>query len=353
MIKRLTGPIVAIAILGLVLSACGSDSKGQSKGQSTGQSGTVDKVVVSYVPIINFAPLFVAIDKGYFADQKLAVEPQVLQGGADTIGLLGNGKLDASFSGVSTGTFAAIHGGIGIKLVLPISEHPKSGGGYAGALMIRKALSGEVHSAKDLKGKTVAINAPGGLAEYLLAATLGKYGLALSDMKVTHLSLPNMGVALKNGAIDAALMGDPFATAAEKAGTAVVLAADSEPTPGLQSSLLFYGPDFISKRKDAADRFAVAIAKATRDLAGDGMSKPANLEIISKYTKIPEATIKSMTTTTVFSTNPNIDPAALLDQQKFFIKTRELKIASPVSVDKVVDNQFSAYVLSKLGPYLP
>ena len=69
----------------------------------------------------------------------------------------------------------------------------------------------------DLKGKTIAINAPGNTLYLLVAAVLSEHGIAPSDVHfVTKYSFPLMAGALKAGKIDAAVLPEPFATAAEE-----------------------------------------------------------------------------------------------------------------------------------------
>lgn len=365
--RKPTGSIAAISGLALLLAACApaaiapaasapapAAAATAAPASSPTPAPKPDNVVVAWVPIINFAPLFVAVEKGFFTEQRIAVDLNVSQGGAEITGLLGNGTVDASFAGVSAGTFAAVARGVDIKLVLPLSEHPQKGKGAASAFMIRKAVfDAGAKSVKDLRGKKIAVNAPGGLAEYLFSKVLGSYNMTFKDIDPVYMAFPEMAVALKNGAIDGAFMGDPFASEVQKSGTGVFVEGDSAPTPGLQSSLLFFGPKFISERNDVAKRFSVAIAKATREVAGDGLFKADNLAIVSKYVKLAPEVIKGMITTTIFSTNPALVPTALTDQQEYFIKVGTLKIDKPIAPEKMIDNQFSEYVAKQLGAYVP
>lgn len=310
---------------------------------------------MSYLPIVNFSPLFIAVDKGLLKEQGIDAELTVSQGGADVISQLGTGQLDVSFGGVSAGTFAAVGRGIDVKLVAAITVHPQAGGGFASPFMIRKAAydAGEIRSGQDLKGKKVALNARGGLAEYLMEKLLGKYGMTIADIEVVYLGFPEMVAALKNGAVDAALIGDPFANEVERTGIGVLSEVDSSPTPGLQSSLMFYSPKFIKERADVARRFLVAIEKAKRELAGDGFFKPDNLEIISKQVKLSQDAIKSMKSTTLFETNPTLDLDSLQDQQRVFIQHGSLQLQAPIPSEKLVDTSFGAYAQQVLGPYKP
>jgi NitT/TauT family transport system substrate-binding protein len=76
----------------------------------------------------------------------------------------------------------------------------------------------------DLKGKTVAINAPDNILYLLVASVLSEHGISPSSVHfVTKYSFPQMPAELKAGAIDAAVLPEPFASTAEQADGAVPL----------------------------------------------------------------------------------------------------------------------------------
>jgi len=94
----------------------------------------------------------------------------------------------------------------------------------AGAQTLFTMPDSPVKTLAELKGKTVAINAPNIL--YLLAASvLAEHGIAPKEVKfVSSYSLPQMPGELKAGAINAAVMPEPFASMAEQQDGAVPLA---------------------------------------------------------------------------------------------------------------------------------
>lgn len=76
----------------------------------------------------------------------------------------------------------------------------------------------------DLKGKTIAINAPDNILYLLAASVLSEHGISSSSVRfVTKYNFPAMPAALKDGAIDAAVLPEPFASDAEQADGAVPL----------------------------------------------------------------------------------------------------------------------------------
>ena len=87
----------------------------------------------------------------------------------------------------------------------------------------------KVTNLADLKGKTVAINAPKNILYLLAASMMAEQGINPSSVKFANVPFPEMATALASGAIDAALLPEPFASDAEEAQGAVPLVG---PGPG-------------------------------------------------------------------------------------------------------------------------
>jgi NitT/TauT family transport system substrate-binding protein len=77
----------------------------------------------------------------------------------------------------------------------------------------------------DLEGKTIAINAPDNILYLLVASVLAEHGIPLSRVHfVTRYAFPAMAAALRAGKVDAAVLPEPFASAAQSQYGAVLLA---------------------------------------------------------------------------------------------------------------------------------
>src|SRR4030042_5083015 len=62
-----------IGALALVLAACAGSDRGDSERTSE-ESLEKIRLPVGYIPNVQFAPLYVAVDKGYFSDVGLEIE---------------------------------------------------------------------------------------------------------------------------------------------------------------------------------------------------------------------------------------------------------------------------------------
>jgi NitT/TauT family transport system substrate-binding protein len=81
----------------------------------------------------------------------------------------------------------------------------------------------KITSLAGLKGKTVAINAPKNILYLLAASMMAEKGVDPKSVKFVTVPFPKMAGELASGAIDAALLPEPFASQAEQAYGAVPL----------------------------------------------------------------------------------------------------------------------------------
>jgi NitT/TauT family transport system substrate-binding protein len=85
-----------------------------------------------------------------------------------------------------------------------------------GTVAIYTLPGSPVRTLADLRGKTIAINAPGNILYLLVASVLAENGIPLSQVHfVTSYAFPAMVGALRVGKVDAAVLPEPFATGAE------------------------------------------------------------------------------------------------------------------------------------------
>ncbi len=302
------------------------------------------KVVMGYVPASIFAPVFVAKEKGYFAEQGLDVDLQPLPGGSDMVVLTATGKFDAGIGGIGPAYWNAAHQGLPLKIIAP--GHAE-GSPVATPLMISKknCESGAIKSVKDLKGKKVSVNARGA-TEYWLDQALRTGGLTINDIDLRTLPFPDAVTALNSGAIDAAMVGEPLATKAEQDGFAVRLLSDF-PVQNIQPTMIFANDSFLQKHPEAAVGLVAGYLKAARDLT-QNFNDPLNLAIIQKYTNVPAALVAD-SVKPVYSTSGEIDLKSLSTLQTFFRNRGQLDYDTDIDPAKLVDTQYVEKAKQKLG----
>ena len=148
----------------------------------------------------------------------------IVQSASDVVAFLGRGTLDLAFGNIGAPLFNAGERGINVKIVASMSYYPSDPRTLSPApIMMRKALEGVVKSLPDLRGRKIAFNTRGGVIEYLVGGAAQREGMRVSDFDVVTMAFPNMSAALANGAIDAAVMPEPLATATRQQNIGVVI----------------------------------------------------------------------------------------------------------------------------------
>jgi len=331
------GFLVGVLVVTLILTACGG----------TRSADAPTKLTVGYIPVMIDAPLYVGIEKGYFKAENLDIHLAPLAGGTDIITQTATGNFDVGLGGLGVATFNALSKKIGITVVAPLhSETPP----VTTPLVVSKKAydSGQFHSVADLKGKKVAINAAGSATEYWLARALEKGGLKLSDVQVENVAFPDVPAALENGAISAAMLGEPVVTQAKDKGQIVVLSDDF--ISGFFPTIVLYNTTFAQQKQGPAQGFMNAYIKACRDLQGNAFKTDAIATIVEKYTKVP-ADVAKRSNAPTFDPNGQFKIDDLQTMQQFYVARGGLTYTTPLDMRNEIDTSFADAAVKKLGPY--
>ena len=264
-----------------------------------------DTVSIQIVRALSQVPYYIALGKGYFAQEGLKVESGNIRSALDTVGPLATGQLDASMGAATAGFFNAAHRGFDLRIVAVAGIQGPS---MATPPMVRKALwdNGTIRSGKDLKGHKVAINAPGDITEYFLTRILKKNGLTFKDINETPLAFAQQLIAYKTGAIDAGFLPEPLATTAELAGNAIRLKPETGIGAGAPTSFVFFGTKFMQQRPKVALAFLRALIRGARDAQGAYNKDPALAALIAKEMGLK---VEAVENCTPYAFDPNMDIA--------------------------------------------
>jgi NitT/TauT family transport system substrate-binding protein len=149
--------------------------------------------------------------------------------------------------------------GVDLKYIAPAALYTDSNA--TTALLV--ANTSEIRSAKGLSGKTIALPDLSGLPPISMDAWLDKNGGDLSSVKFIEMPIAQMGTALHNHVVDAALVAEPGLSAALSRGDVRVLGL---PFGAIAPRFLINGwyarGDWIREHPDIAKRFAKAVIEA-------------------------------------------------------------------------------------------
>jgi len=307
------------------------------------------QVRVAVVPILKFATLYVAAERGLFEKYGLDVDIDIVASGTEAIAFLEQGQIDVGGIAIVTSLWNGWNQGIDVRVFAPGGLEPFENSPTK--FMVRKDLydSGAVDTIEELRGRTVAMaGGPGSGGEYLTAKALERGGLTIRDVRAIDLANADMPAAFANGSIDAALLGSPYAEQIEAEGTAVTIANDL--VPGLMTVAFVGSGNFLENRPEVAQRFALALLEAARLMQGDDYLPPENIAAYLTYVNSTEEAIRTGTPV-LYDPDLTIPVDGLADVERVHRENGRTEYDEPIDLTKVITTEYAEWALQVAGPY--
>jgi len=233
---------------------------------------------LGYMKIVDNAPMFVAMDRGFFKAVGLELETVPMAGGAVIVQGVTSGDLQIGWTNVIS-LYQAHVEGFDFKFIAGGAINVK-GTNDTHALLVAKGST--IKSAKDLESKTVAVNTLNNIVHLMAMAWLDKNGADSAKVKFVEIPFPQMEAALVAGKIDAASAQEPFPSAALAKGAVRVLA---NPWSDVLAKFLiaswFASEKWLQKNKKTAQAFIVALNRGIDAVRAD---PKASRNVIAKWT---------------------------------------------------------------------
>jgi NitT/TauT family transport system substrate-binding protein len=338
-------PLLALLLIfSMLAAACGgtptTDTADESEAEVT-DAGEASVIRVGYLPVITYTPLYLGIERGYYAAEGIEFELSTIRSGNDAIIQLGAGNFDVAMGGANAGLFNAVNRGLEFRIVAPMhGEEPP----VATPLVISANRTDEFQEVADLEGKRVAVHAFGAGIEYWVQQALAQGGLTMDDVELKEVLFPDMPAALENGAIDAAVLTEPLATIGIENGLLAILSEDY--IDGFFPTYAYMNNDWLTENPDLAHKFMRGYIRACRDLQGDYMNEEI-AEAIEKYTEIPvDVTMQSATP--IFDPDGEIPLEDLETLQRFYQEREQLQYDELLDVSTFVNTELAAEVAREL-----
>jgi len=209
------------------------------------------------------AEAYYAVANGFFKQAGVNVEMTPFNNGAAAAAAVAAGSLNVAVQPPMQIAQAVISG-----LPFVVIAAGAINSVSAPAAWICVSSSSTIRTAKDLEGKTIALNALRSSSENLLDAWLAKNGVDLTKIRFLELPSAQMAPALERGTIDAAVLFEPAFTVAMGKGDLRVLgiptAAMASPRNEFLQTTWYTTKQFAAENKEAVRRFASAIYLAAR-----------------------------------------------------------------------------------------
>ncbi|MBX5493353.1 MAG: ABC transporter substrate-binding protein [Chloroflexi bacterium] len=284
---------------------------------------------VAVLANVTAAPFLVALERGYFTEAQLDLEIVPLGGGAEMVGPLSTGELDAAIGGMSAGLFNALARGVDARIVADFSRMSR-GHGFGG-LLVRNDVP--YTDPTSLRGQRVAVNNPGSPCHYMVGKLLEAAGMAMEDVELVSIPFPTVPGAFAKREIEAACAAEPWVANTVRTGEARLVLTFDEVVPDMQVSVVMASPALLRERL-VAERFLAAFLRA----ASAGREKsPETLEVVSKHTGI-EVPVLEQTYWTDVDPQGRVNVASIRDQIAFF--TRLGLVQGTVDLERIVDQSY-------------
>jgi NitT/TauT family transport system substrate-binding protein len=224
---------------------------GAPSGSSSNQSTKLD---VGVVPVIDVAPIYLGVSKGFFDQQHLTLNLKQVSSGATIVAEVVSGGLQIGFSN-NTSLLIAASKGLPLRLVA--AGNQAAAGDYA-AIYVKASSS--IQAPKDLAGKSIAVNALNNVGPLTINAALDASSVSAKSVKYVEIAFPDMPAALTQGRVDAVWAVEPFGTAIKAAGGArAVLKPYTLIAEHFPVASYFVSRQYAQANSSTVDRFRTAM----------------------------------------------------------------------------------------------
>jgi NitT/TauT family transport system substrate-binding protein len=234
---------------------------------------------IAAIPIVDYAGLWVCVEKGFCQAAGINLQFQTLGGGAAIIAAMKGGSLDLGAVGIVP-ALRARSAGLDLKFIaLASAESNHQEGGPQDIVLVKDPA---IKTGKDLEGKTVGVNELRGVGQTWVSAWVAATGGDVGKVMFQEFPVPNLVAALSQGRVDAVQVSEPFRTEGLKQGMTAIPFSEQ-----LQDSIAVAGivttEKLLTENEGVMTKFVDAFAKSQEFAA----THPAEVrQILAKYTKL-------------------------------------------------------------------
>ena len=197
LVRRIGRTLIVLLMACCSAAGCGRDESATAPGE-VGPNGLV-KIRVGYIGLTCEAPLFTAVEKGFFREEGLDVE-MVRCEWATYKDALALGRYDVTHHLVMY-FLKPIEQGMDVKF---------TGGVHRGCLRVQSVKGGPIRTVQDLKGKTIGVPGMGTPPFMFASRVMANNGVDPSrDVRWRVYPAGELGLVLQQGTVDAVATSEP------------------------------------------------------------------------------------------------------------------------------------------------
>lgn len=308
-------------------------------------ANAAEKLKIGTLMTLGAGPLYVGIDRGYFAKEGFDIELVPFEAGQPVAVATVSGDIDFGIAGVTSALYTLA--GQGALRLVGGWGYDRDGFPASAIVASNRAYEAGLKSIKDLGGHSIGLTQIGSTYHYALAIIAEKYGVDLKTVRTLPLqSFPNVASAVVGGQADAGLLLAVTTLPLLDRGDAKLLAWVGDEVPW-QVAAIWVSTKTANERGDMVKRFLRALAAGAKDCDDafvgpgsarkDGPTAPQIYAIIGNYVKIPVA---QMATSLGY-----VDPQLRLDmkdiaRQIAWYKSQGM-LKSEVTPEQAVDKRYA------------
>ena len=249
--KRIAAIFSVIAIIGATFMGCGkvNDKRTESTNLKTIRLNEVVRSVF-------YAPMYVAINEGFFEEEGLSIDLSTGQGADKTMQQLLSGNVDIGFSGPEQVVYIYNQGREDYPVVFgQLTQRD-------GSFLVGREEE-ENFDWSSLKGKEIIGGRPGGIPEMALEYVLKQNGLnPENDVKmVTNVDFTATAGAFKSGIGDYVALFEPTATMLEKDGAGNIVSSIGNEAGNISYTCFYTTKSYMDENPEIIQKFTNAIYK--------------------------------------------------------------------------------------------
>jgi len=310
---------LAAVVLAVLAAACGGTSKPQAS----------KTVRVGIGPFLANSPTYLAKERGYFSQQGLDVQLVPFIRSSDAYPALSTGRIDATIGAASASLINAIAKGTGIKVVADEGQILAGAPCNRHSILASQRIFPSLKSLSDIKGHKVAFG-DNTIDSYFMYKTLQSAHLALTDVTADDVEDSVLPAALGRGDLDFVFASEPTLSQLLSLGKAKDWIAVDKFTPGMQTSMMLFGPNLLNKDRETGRKLVKANLQGIAEFAKG--KTDGNVATAAAFSKLDAKVLRGSCWPT-YSSSGRINWNSIDDIQKFF--------AGRKAVDKTVtESQF-------------
>ena len=274
--------LASLSVLALAACSSGSPSGGSAGEDAAGSDGSLEKITVGVIPIVDTAPIWLGESKGFFAEEGLDLEIETATGGSAIVPGIQSGSYDFAFSNLIS-VMVANDKGLDMKFVANGISTTGDVKSDVGSVLVKNGS--KISSPKDLAGKKVSVNNLSNIGDTTIKSIVEEDGGDPASIEFVEVPFPDAPAALENGIVDAAWILEPFQSSALDAGAKMLSANFAEFDPELDVAGYFTSAQYVQENPEVTEKFTKAMDKSLQY----AQENPGEVrEVVGTYTKINE-----------------------------------------------------------------